>query len=520
MKRAIGIILSVVFILVFTMPAAAISTVPVKSVSLDKSNITLEVGQTAMLKITLAPKNTTQRFLTFATDNKNVATMDSTGKITAVGKGTATITVLTTNKKIFAKCKVTVLPIKVKTIKFYTWEATLKDQNKAVIDAFQEKNPYIKVDIQYPVENDNVAYTQKIDLLLLSGEQIDCMMESSVQKMTSKVDRKLYQPLNAFLQKEGVDYDKLYTVSSKIGDSYYALPIDVTTWFVMINKSMLKAAGLSVPNKNWTWNDYRDYARKLTRGEGQDKVYGSYFHTWQNYDLMGVYSTKLDNAYYKKDGSLNFDDPNLKGWLQFRYDMENVDRTSVSLMDIKTLKLAYRNEFFNQKVAMVPTGSWMLAEIKDTEKWPHDFQTTFAPLPVWGSSGVPGYTFSDTKMVSIPTNAKNPDEAYKFIRYYTSEGAHIRAGGLTAERNVSVRSMLPSIVGTNPYKLYDINAILAIFNDPKLVNNAPMYAPPYNSEIDTMFVAECDKYLVGGESLDQCIANLQKQGADIIKKYK
>jgi multiple sugar transport system substrate-binding protein len=228
----------------------------------------------------------------------------------------------------------------------------------------------------------------------------------------------------------------------------------------------------------------------------------------------------LDNAYYKKDGSLNFDDPNLKGWLQFRYDMENVDRTSVSLMDIKTLKLAYRNEFFNQKVAMVPTGSWMLAEIKDTEKWPHDFQTTFAPLPVWGSSGVPGYTFSDTKMVSIPTSAKNPDEAYKFIRYYTSEGAHIRAGGLTAERNVSVRSMLPSIVGTNPYKLYDINAILAIFNDPKLVNNAPMYAPPYNAEIDTMFVSECDKYLVGGESLDQCIANLQKQGTDIIKKYK
>ena len=523
MKKAIGIILSIVLIMVLTLPAAAISSVAVKSITLDKSDITLKPGESATLTITYTPKNTTQKLLTFVTDNKNVASINSNGKITGVSKGTTTITVSSSNKKIFARCKVTVVQPEMKagakTIKFYTWEAVLKDQNKATIDAFQAKYPDIKVDIQYPVENDNVAYTQKIDLLLLSGDKIDCMMESSVQKMTSKVDRKLYQPLNAFLKKEGKDYDKMYSVNASIGGSYYALPIDVTTWFIIINKSMLDAAKLPLPGMTWSWDDYREYARKLTSGDGQNKIYGSYFHTWQNYDLMGVYSTKMDNAYYKKDGSLNFDDANLKGWLKFRYDMENVDKTSVPLMDIKTMKLAYRNQFFGGKVAMLPIGSWMLAEIKDTAKWPHDFQTTFAPLPVWGANGVPGYTFSDTKMVSIPTNAKNPEEAYKFIRYYTTEGAHIRAGGLTAEKNVSVRKMLPSIVGNNPYKLYDILPLLEIFNNPKLVNNAPLYAPPYNAEIDTMFVSECERYLVGGETLDQCITNLQTQGKDIVKKY-
>lgn len=409
-------------------------------------------------------------------------------------------------------------PAEAKTITFYTWEASLKDQNQAVIDAFQAKNPDIKVDIQYPVENDNVAFTQKIDLLLLSGEPIDAMMESSVQKMTSKVDRQLYQPLDPFLSKEGINYDDTYSVSSKIGNSYYALPIDVTPWFVMINKSMLDAAGLPVPQLNWTWDDYRNYAKQLTKGEGQDKVYGSYFHTWQNYDLMGVYSTKLDNAYYKADGSLNFDDPNLKDWLKFRYDMENVDKTSVPLMDIKTANLAYRNEFFTGKVAMVPTGAWMLAEIKDTTKWPHDFQTTFAPLPKWGPNGIEGYTFSDTKMVSIPTSAKNPEEAYKFIRFYTTEGAYIRAGGLTAEKNANLGDILPKIVGDNPDKLYDMTALNAVLGNPKFVNNTPMTAPAYNAEIDSMFVSECEKYLIGGESLDQCITNLKKQGEDIVAK--
>ena len=411
-------------------------------------------------------------------------------------------------------------PVEVKTIEFYSWEASLSDQNKAVIAAFEAKNPDIKVDTQYPVENDNVKYTEKVDLLLLSGQQIDCMMESSVQKMSSKVDRELYQPLDSFLKKEGINYDDTYSVTSKINDSYYALPIDVSPWFIMINKSMLDAAGLPVPPLNWTWDDYRTYAQKLTKGEGQDKVYGSYFHTFQNYDLMGVYSTKMDNAYYKADGSLNFDDPNLKSWLQFRFDMENVDKTSVPLMDIKTSNLAYRNEYFGQKVAMVPIGTWMLAEIKDSTKWPHDFQTTFAPLPKWGPNGNEGYSFSDTKMLSIPITAKYPEEAYRFIRFYTTEGAYIRAGGLTAEKQSDLNAILPKIVGDSPDKLYDMASAKAVLGNPKFVNNTPMTAPVYNSEIDSMFVAECEKFLVGGETLDECIANLQKQGQDIVAASK
>ncbi len=404
------------------------------------------------------------------------------------------------------------------TIVVYSWEASLKEQNDAVIAAFESKYPNIKVDMQYPVENDNVKYTEKVDMLLLSGESVDAVLESSVAKAISKVQRDLYQPLDPYIQAEGINYDDIYSVSSMVDGSYYACPIDVTPWFVMMNKDMLDEAGLPVPT-SWTWDDYREYARKLTKGSGMDKVYGSYFHTWQNYSLMGVYSTKMDNAYYKEDGSLNFDDPNLRDWLQFRYDMENVDGTSVPLIDIKTANLAYRNEFFGGKVAMLPTGTWMLAEIKDTEKWPHDFKTCFAPLPTWGN-GSEGRTFSDTKMFSIPKSAKYPEDAYKFIRFYTTEGAYIRAGGLTAEKNMDLDTILPYLVGENPDALYDIESVKNVLKNPKLEQNAPMMVPAYNAEIDAMFVGEVEKYLVGGESLDECIQNLEDFGKTIIDNYK
>ena len=409
------------------------------------------------------------------------------------------------------------VPVEEKILQIYTWEASLKKQNDAVVAAFEAKNPGVKVQINYPVENDNTAYTQKMDLLLISDVVIDAMLESSVARCVDKVNRGLYLPLNEYLDAEGVKYDDIYSVDSSIDGKYYATPIDISPWFVMINKAMLDAAGLPIPPLNWTWDDYRDYAKKLTKGSGVDKVYGSYFHTWQNYDLMGVYSTKMDNAYYKADGSLNFDDPNLRDWLQYRYDIENVDQTSVTLMDIKTSKLAYRNEYYAQKVAMVPTGAWMLAEIKDLEKWPHDFQTVFAPLPKW-KNGQEGRTFSDTKMFSITKSAKYPKEAYDFIRFYTTEGAYIRAGGLTAEKDMDVETVIKAIVGDNPDALYNMDSLYAVFKNPLMQYNAPMIAPPYNAEIDTMFVEECEKYLVGGGTLDQCIEALKTRGADIVRK--
>ena len=109
MKKTISIILSIMLILAITFQAAAVSTIAVKSIKLNNSKITLKVGQTSNLKVTFVPANTTQKKLTYVTGNKKIATVNATGKITGVSKGTTTITVYTLNKKIFAKCNVTIL---------------------------------------------------------------------------------------------------------------------------------------------------------------------------------------------------------------------------------------------------------------------------------------------------------------------------------------------------------------------------------------------------------------------------
>lgn len=82
---------------------------PVSSVKLNKTSATMEMGDTYTLKATVKPSNASNQSVKWSTSNKKVATVDANGKVTAVGKGTATITAKTADGNKTATFKVTVI---------------------------------------------------------------------------------------------------------------------------------------------------------------------------------------------------------------------------------------------------------------------------------------------------------------------------------------------------------------------------------------------------------------------------
>ena len=83
------------------------AVVAVTSVKLDKTELALTVGDAAaQLTATVAPDNATDKTVTWTSDKPAVATVDATGKVTAVAEGEATITAKSGDKT--ATCKVTV----------------------------------------------------------------------------------------------------------------------------------------------------------------------------------------------------------------------------------------------------------------------------------------------------------------------------------------------------------------------------------------------------------------------------
>ncbi|MGI6488049.1 MAG: Ig-like domain-containing protein [Syntrophothermaceae bacterium] len=84
-------------------------TVPVSGVTLNKTSITLNEGQSESLNATVTPANATNKAVTWSSSNASAATMDANGKVTAVKAGSAVITVKTADGGKTATCQVTVV---------------------------------------------------------------------------------------------------------------------------------------------------------------------------------------------------------------------------------------------------------------------------------------------------------------------------------------------------------------------------------------------------------------------------
>ena len=80
-------------------------------VTLAPTTAALSVGGTQQLTPTVAPANATTKTVTYGSNNSGVATVNSSGLITAVAAGTATITVTTTDGSFTATCVVTVTAV-------------------------------------------------------------------------------------------------------------------------------------------------------------------------------------------------------------------------------------------------------------------------------------------------------------------------------------------------------------------------------------------------------------------------
>lgn len=82
---------------------------PPKTVSMNKSSLTLNKGNTSILSATVGPADATDKSVTWSSSDTSVATVDANGKVTAKGTGSCTITATAnSNKNAKGSCAVTV----------------------------------------------------------------------------------------------------------------------------------------------------------------------------------------------------------------------------------------------------------------------------------------------------------------------------------------------------------------------------------------------------------------------------
>ena len=107
-------------------------SVPLESISLNKTKLVLNKGQSETLTATVKPDDATDKAVTWSSSNFSVATVDSNGKVTAIGGGNATITAKAGDRQ--ATCAVTVT-IPVESITLDKTTVTLEEGESVTLSA-------------------------------------------------------------------------------------------------------------------------------------------------------------------------------------------------------------------------------------------------------------------------------------------------------------------------------------------------------------------------------------------------
>ncbi|MFI6815426.1 ABC transporter substrate-binding protein [Nonomuraea sp. NPDC050328] len=294
-------------------------------------------------------------------------------------------------------------------ISYAIWDKNDQPGTLKIIEAFEKKNPTIKVKLEVTPWD---QYWTKLQTAVTGGAAPDVFW-------MNPLNLRLYAKSGVILPVDESKID-LSGFPQPIVDSHryegklYGTPRDLSVTGLWYNKELFDQAGVKYPTADWTWDDFRAAAQKLTIPD--KKQYGFLSYRW---DQGGFYNTIFQAGGYvispdgKKSG---YDDPNTIKGLEFWTDLIAKDKVSPSaqvMSDSDLLAL-----FMSGKYAMAFGGSWFGALYKaNTETGK---KVDIAPLPK-------GPAKAATVMMGLSNvvwaKGKHQEQSAEFARFLATEEA-------------------------------------------------------------------------------------------------
>lgn len=376
-----------------------------------------------------------------------------------------------------------------------------------LIDAFMEANPSIKVNYTRYV-NDDTGNIQ-LDTALQGGTPIDVYFTYAVPRLGQRIgagaaaDLTPYVTADADLNAWVTETDGIFTYE----DKYYSLPTTKEPNFIFINKDKLDAAGASVPESGWTIEEFQELAKTLTA----DGAFGAYAPP-------DVARMKLGPDYWFKEGAKesNFDDPAFREDMQLHRDMIDAG-TAFPWTDVlaQNLRAYAQTPFLTEQTILWMNSSYSLRFISDKEQYPHEFVTSFAPIPVPADTTDPWNGGGINNWIQVKEGTENPDAAWQFTRFWLVDGAKymLKAGKIPAFPGTDEDAIVEGILGPDRDTLYDVEMYRKVVfaDDIRLVTDTITTA---TAEIQQINEGLSDKCLIGEITVDEYVTEVKEQ-ADV-----
>lgn len=378
-----------------------------------------------------------------------------------------------------------------------------------LVAAFQKAYPDIKVNYTRYV-NDDTGNT-KLDTALQGGTPIDAYFSYDVPRMGQRIKAGLAEDLTSYINADPAV--KAWATGTagifKYQDKFHSLPTTREPNFVFVNKKLADGGGFKIPAQ-WTVDDFRTAAKQLSSKD----VYGAYGPPDLSLLALGP------NRWYKGDGTSNFDNPIFKQNLDL-YRAMIAEKSAFPWSEVlaQNLRAYAQNPFLSAQVAMWISSSFSLRYVSDKDKYPHDFVTTFVPMPTPTGGGKSYNGGGINNWILMQPKTKNKDAAWAFIRYWLSDGAHymLKGGKIPAFPGTETEAIVSGILGPDRDTLYDVAAYRKIVADPSIAYVTDSETKGA-AEIQKIVQEQTDRCLINEITPDQWVTTVKAQADDAIKK--
>lgn len=377
-----------------------------------------------------------------------------------------------------------------------------------LVAAFQETNPDITVNYTRYV-NDDTGNTQ-LDTALQGGAPIDVYFTYSVPRLGQRIRAGAAVDLTPFVEddpelSEWVDSTEgIFTLDGTL----YSLPTTREPSFVFLNQQMTEDAGIAVAD-DWNVPAFRDVANQLS----SDTVFGTFAPPDTARQTLGP------DFWYTEDGTeSNFDHPAFRDALELHRSMIE-EESAFPWVDVlaQDLRAYAQGPYLIEQTATWITSSFSLRYVNDAEEFPHDFVTTFAPLPRPEGVEDPYNTGSINNWMLMNDKTAKQEAAWTFMQFWMKEGAQymLKGGKIPALPGTDEDTIVEGILGPERATLYDVEAYRNVVFDPdlRLVTDTITSG---SAQIDQIYQQVTDRYLIGEIELDEAIEELKTEADQAI----
>ena len=311
----------------------------------------------------------------------------------------------------------------VSELKVNIWDNNQKAGLQQIADEWTAESG-VKVSIEV-VDWDN--YWTLLEAGASGGQMPDVFwMHSNTAQMYMEND--LLLNLDSYIEADDtIDLSKYYEGVVKLynradNGSQYALPKDHDTIALLYNKALFDKYGVEYPTDDWTWEDLRDAAAKITEAGKADQVYGFAMNTSNNqdgwYNIVYDYGAQIITDDHK--GTTIGSDEGKAAMEMLRQILE------VAAPQATVAETGTENLFKSGKTAMISQGSWMINSFYTAEN-AADYAWAMLPYADTNGNGAcdEGERYSAYNGLgwAAAANTKDPKAAYDLISYFCSEKA-------------------------------------------------------------------------------------------------